>query len=208
MASLGAVDASEQSRERIQRERAVRDGLCLVADRLETAEVERHLAIAAAHRAGLSVRQIAAAVRLSPARVHQLLHTPMSRAAVSASRVWQSRVTKAGVGSGGPLTPTTALLRECIDWLERLERGELVAVNLSEASERETDYVPVDRAQVRLVLQRIAQDLEGQAAGGGSQREGPLTSRRERLADLLPKPARLSPWQERAELRRQVGLDP
>src|SRR5216683_643270 len=54
----------------------------------------------------------------------------------------KSTVTKAGVGSGGPLTTTTALLRECIDWLERLERGEVVAVNLSEASERKTEYVP------------------------------------------------------------------
>ncbi|MGI9146164.1 MAG: hypothetical protein ACR2IK_06425 [Chloroflexota bacterium] len=50
---------------------------------------------------------------------------------------------------------------------------ELVPVNLCEASERQTDYVPVDGAQVRLVLQRIAQDLEGQAADCGSQREGP-----------------------------------
>ena len=132
----------------------------------------------------------------------------MSTSALSAALAWRSTVTKALVGSGGPLTPTAALLRECIDWLERLERGELVAVNLRESSERETEYVPVDRAQVRVVLQRIAQDLEGQAAGGGSPREGPVTSRRERLADLLPKPARLSPWQERAELRRQVGLDP
>jgi hypothetical protein len=99
------VDASEQSRERIQRERAVRDGLCLVADRLATAEVERRAAIAAAHQAGLSVRQIAVAVRLSPARVHQLLHAPMSTSAVSAALVWQSTVIKAGVGSGGPLDP-------------------------------------------------------------------------------------------------------
>jgi hypothetical protein len=187
------VDASEQSRERFQRKRAVCDGLCLVADLLETAEVERHAAIAAAHQAGLSVRQIAVAVRLSPARVHQLLHAPMSTSALSAAVVWQSTVTKAGSGAGGPLTPTTALLRECIDWLERLDRGELVAVNLSETSGRETEYVPVDRAQVRLVLQRIAQDLERQATGDGSQQQGPGTSRRDRLADLAPKPAPLSP---------------
>jgi hypothetical protein len=69
----------------------------------------------------------------------------MSTSAVSAAVVWQSTVTKAGIGSGGPSTPTTSLLRECIDWLERVECGELVAVNLSEASERETEYVPVDR---------------------------------------------------------------
>ena len=202
------MDASERSSEHIQRERAVRDGLCLVADGLETAEVDRHVAIAAAHRAGLSVRQIAAAVRLSPARVHQLLHAPMSTSAQSAAAVWENAVTKVGVGSGGPLTLIAALLRECIDWLERLERGESVAVNLNEVTESETHYVPVDHAEVRLVLQRIAHDLEGRVTAGGSQREGPGASRRERLADLLPKPARLSPWEERAQLRRQFGLDP
>jgi len=132
----------------------------------------------------------------------------MSTTAVSAARVWQSRVTKAGVGSGGPMSPTAALLRECIDWLERQERGELVAVNLNDASERETEYIPLDPAQVRLVLQRIAHDLERQAADGGSQREGPVSSRRDCLADLVPKPAPLSPWQERAQLRRQFGIDP
>jgi len=92
--------------------------------------------------------------------------------------------------------------------LERLERNEFVAANLNDATERETEYVPVDHAQVRLVLQRIAQELEGEAAGGVSERKGEVTSRRERLADLLPKPARLSPWEERAQLRRQFGLDP
>jgi hypothetical protein len=113
------------------------------------AEVERHVAIAAAHRAGLSVRQIAVAVRLSPARLDQLLHAPMSTSALSAAVVWQSTITKAAIGSGGPLTPTTALLRECIEWLERLDRGELVAVNLSKTSRKETEYVPVDRSRVR-----------------------------------------------------------
>ena len=52
------------------------------------------------------------------------------------------------------------------------------------------------------------QDLEGQAARGGSQREGLGTSCRDRLADLVPKPAPLSPWEKRAQLRRQFGLDP
>jgi len=83
-----------------------------------------------------------------------------------------------------------------------------VAVNLNEATDTKTHFIPVDHAQVRLVLQRIAYDLEGRATAGGSQREGAVTPRRERLADLLPEPAQLSPWQERAQLRRQVGLDP
>ena len=202
------MDASETPHEHIQRERAIRDGLSLVAERLETAEVDRHIAIAAAHRAGLSVRQIAAAVRLSPARVHQLLHAPMSTSALSAAAVWEHAVTEVGVGSDGPMTATAALLRECIGWLERLERGELVAVNLNEGTDTKTHFIPVDHAQVRSVLQRIAHDLEGRATAGGSQREGAVIPRRARLADLLPEPAQLSPWQERAQLRRQIGLDP
>jgi len=202
------VDASESLHESVKRERAVRDGLCLIADRLEAAEVDRHVAIAAAHQAGLSVRQIAAAVRLSPARVHQLLHAPMSTSAMSAAAVWENAVTKVGVASGDPMTAAAALLRECIGWLERLERNEFVALNLNDATERETEYVPVDHAQVRLVLQLIAKELEGDASGGVSGRKAEMTSRRERLADLLPEPVRLSPWQERAQLRRQLGLDP
>jgi hypothetical protein len=98
-------------------------------------------------------------------------------------------------------------VRECSHWLERLDRGELVAVNLREPSELVTEHVPVDRAQVGQVLRRIARDLEGLAAHSGVQREGPGLSRRERLADLVPKPPRLSPREERAQLRRQLGLN-
>ena len=46
------------------------------------------------------------------------------------------------------------------------------------------------------------------AARTGAQSEGTGSSRRERLADLLPKPRRLSPREERAQLRRQLDLDP
>src|SRR5216684_4980609 len=96
---LCGVDAREQWRERLQREQPVRDSLRVAADRLESAEQERVANIAAAHHAGLSVRQIAAAVRLSPARVHQLLHTPVSSAAVRATMMkWDSSATQPGAG--------------------------------------------------------------------------------------------------------------
>jgi transposase len=205
---LGVVDAPEQRRERLQREQQVRHSLRLAAERLETAEEERIAVIAAAHRAGLSVRQIAAAVRLSPARVHQLLHTPATATGALAATVWEGGPTSAGDGSSHPLAATAALLRECSQWLERLDRGELVAVNLREPSELRTEYVPVDRAQVAQVLQRIARDLEDLTARSGAQSEGSGLSRWEHLADLRPKPTRLSPHEERAELRRQLGLDP
>src|SRR5439155_7482605 len=111
------VDASEQWRERLQREQQVRHSLRVAADRLESAEQERVANIAAAHQAGLSVRQIAAAVRLSPARVHQLLHAPVSASAVRTTTMrWDSSATQACAGSRVPLGGSRALLRHGTDW--------------------------------------------------------------------------------------------
>ncbi len=58
-------------------------------------EQERVTNIAAAHQVGLSVRQIAAAVRLSPARVHQLLHAPGSAAVRATTMSWDGSPTLA-----------------------------------------------------------------------------------------------------------------
>jgi hypothetical protein len=206
---LRGVDASEQWRERLQREQQVRYGLRVAADRLESAEQERVANIAATHQAGLSVRQIAAAVRLSPARVHQLLHAPVSASAVHATTMrWDSSATQATVGSRVPLAGIAALVRECPAWLDRLNREEFVAVNLREATDPQTEYVPADRAQVHQVLLEIAGEIEGLAAGSTPANDASGASRRERLASLLPKPARLSPHEERGQLRRQFGLEP
>src|SRR5712691_4355332 len=180
---LRGVDAPEQWRERLQREQHVRHRLRAAAERLESAEQERVANVAAAHQAGLSVRQIAAVVRLSPARVHQLLHAPVSAAAVRATTMrWDSTATQAGAGSGGPLAGIAALLRECTEWLDRLDREEFVAVNLSEATDRQTEYVVADRAQVRQVLQEIAGEIESLAAGSTPANDKPVGSRRQRLA--------------------------
>ncbi len=206
---LRGVDAPEQWRERLQREQQIRHSLRVAADRLESAEQERVANIAAAHQAGLSVRQIAAAVRLSPARVHQLLHAPVSAVAVCATAMrWDSSATQAGANSGVPLAGIAALVRECTEWLDRLDREEFVTVNLREATDPQTEYVAADRAQVRQVLREIAREIEGLADGKTPPNDEPVGSRRERLASLLPKPARLSPREERAQLRRQFGLEP
>ncbi len=206
---LRGVDAPEQWRERLQREQQIRHSLRVAADRLESAEQERVANIAAAHQAGLSVRQIAAAVRLSPARVHQLLHAPVSAVAVCATATrWDSSATQAGANSGVPLAGIAALVRECTEWLDRLDREEFVTVNLREATDPQTEYVAADRAQVRQVLREIAREIEGLADGKTPPNDEPVGSRRERLASLLPKPARLSPREERAQLRRQFGLEP
>jgi hypothetical protein len=206
---LRRVDALEQWRERLQREQQVRHSLRVAADRLESAEQERVANIAAAHQAGLSVRQIAGVVRLSPARLHQLLHAPVSAAAVRVTTMrWDSSATQAGAGSRVPLAGIAALVRECTEWLDRLDREEFVTVNLREATDPQTEYVAADRAQVHQVLQEIAGEIEGLAAGSTPANDEPGGSRRQRLASLVPKPARLSPREERAQLRRQFGLEP
>src|SRR5258707_14247780 len=126
------VDAPEQWRERLQREQQVRHSLRGAADRLESAEQERVVNIAAAHHAGLSIRQIAAAVRLSPARVHQLLHAPVSSSSARATTMrWDNSATHPSAGSRVPLAGMAALLRECTEWLDRLHREEFVTVKLS-----------------------------------------------------------------------------
>ena len=52
------------------------------------------------------------------------------------------------------------VLRRCIDWLQRLERGETVVVNLRPETEVETEFVSFDRLRVVRVLERIAADLD------------------------------------------------
>ena len=103
-------------------------------------------------------------------------------------KVWEGGPTPAGDGSHVPLAATAALVRE---------PGELPI-----------EYVPVDRAQVRQVLQHITRELEDLATRNGAQSDGTGYSRRAHVADLLPKPRRLSPRAERTHLRRQLGLDP
>ena len=83
-----------------------------------------------------------------------------------------------------------------------------MTVNLRETSELVAEHVAVDQSQVRQVMLRLARDLEDLAAGSGTSREGPGLIRQERLADLAPAPPRLSPYEERLQLRRRLGLDP
>jgi hypothetical protein len=156
----------------------------------------------------LAVRQIAEALRLSPARVHQLVHAPVSSSVRAITMRWESSALQASARSGVPRAGIAALVRECTEWLDPLEREDFVAVNLCEATDPQTEYVGVDRAQVRQVLQDIAREIDGLAAGSTPANGEPVTSRRERLGSLLPKPAHPNPHDERAHLRRQLGLEP
>jgi hypothetical protein len=67
------METSEEFQERWRREQRLRQRLQLAAFRLEAAQIERAWAVRSAHQQGLSIREIAAAIGLSRARVHQLL---------------------------------------------------------------------------------------------------------------------------------------
>ena len=86
--------------------------------------------------------------------------------------VWQSQSSR---GSGGKkktelpeseteirsrLAREVEVLRRCTDWLQRLQRGENVVVNLRPDEDFETEFVAFDRKRVVRVLKRIAADLD------------------------------------------------
>ncbi len=52
------------------------------------------------------------------------------------------------------------VLRWCVDWLARLERGENVIVNLRPDTDTETEFVRFDRPRALRVLTRITADLD------------------------------------------------
>jgi len=58
------------------------------------------------------------------------------------------------------LATEVEVLRKYIDWLQRLERGESVVVNLRPDADAETEFVGFDRPRVVRVLERIAADLD------------------------------------------------
>ena len=146
------METNAEFHERIRRERQVAARLRLATERLDDAQRERIWAIVEAHQAGLSVRQIAAATGLSSSRVHQLLGSDEAREIPR----WLSQRRRRGRPSP-PDVPTRLAdeleaLRRCREWLERLERGEPVVVNLRPETDPETEYVAFDRPRVLRVL--------------------------------------------------------
>jgi hypothetical protein len=81
------------------------------------------------------------------------------------------------------------------EWLERLDRGEPVVVNLRPETDPETEYVWLDRPRVRRVLARIIADLDDLAgsppiteekAAKGEDAETRRARYRQRLAEPEP----------------------
>ena len=171
------METREALRQRVRREQHLKARLRLATTRLVEAEQERIWAIVAAHHAGLSIRQIAAATGLSRSRIHQLLQhdeareipTWLSHLRVRANDADDAREASQP-GAQAQIQDRVAeeveVLRWCLDWLERLERGEQVVVNLRPDTEDATEYVLFDQARVRRILARIAADLDTLARHG------------------------------------------
>ena len=87
----------------------------------------------------------------------------------------------------GRLVEEAKILRRCIAWLRRMERGESVVVNLRLDTDTETEYVPLDRACVMHILGRIASDLDDLAGGRVVPSKGQDLSTREEQNALRAK---------------------
>lgn len=221
-----AMDEHDAWRRRVRREQQLIARLRLAAFRLAAAQEERTWAIVAAHQQGLAIRRIAAATGLSAPRVHQLL----TAAATAGIPAWLSRLREPGerasvADEGAAPTPEAALrehlaeevgaLRRCLGWLEQEARGEPVVVNLRPNNDSEAEFVSFDRLRILRVLACIAADLdelarahEVGAAGAPPGEHEPQARHRRRLAEPAAAPPRLSPREERARLRAELGLPP
>ncbi len=221
------METREQLHQRVRGEQQLKAQLRLATTRLADAEQERIWAIVAAHQAGLSIRQIAAATGLSRSRIHQLLQDDEAREiltwlsqlrahdqAADIDRDTDPPTTQAQIQSR--IAEEVEVLRWCLDWLERLERGEQVLVNLRPDTEDTTEYVPFDQARVRRVLARIAADLDTLARHGveatitrPGQEADPRARHRQRLAEPEEQPRQGRTAKEQREaLCKAFGLPP
>jgi hypothetical protein len=208
------METHDEFEERIRREQQVAARLRLATERLEEAQRERIWAIVEAHQAGLSVRQIATATGLSSSRVHQLLGSDEAREIPR----WLSQQRRRD-RLGQPDVPARLAgeleaLRRCREWLERLDRGEQVVVNLRPETDPETEYVAFDRPRVLRVLARIVADLDelagyppiaAESRTEGKTAEARRAHHRRRLAEPDPPPQRMTVQEERAALWDALG---
>src|SRR5262245_35557979 len=221
------METREQLPQRVQHEQQLKARLRLATTRLTAAAQERIWAIVAAHHAGLSIRQIAAATGLSRSRIHQLLQDDEARELPT----WFSQLrahddTAASEPAADPSRTQARMharvaeevegLRWGLDWLERLDQGAQVMVNLRPDTEDATEYGRFDQARVRRVLARIAADLDTLARHGPeteTDRSEPgadlRTRHRHRLAEPEEQPRRGRTAKEQREaLRKAFGLPP
>jgi hypothetical protein len=214
------METHDELKERVRREQRLAGRLRLATERLEGAQRERIWAIVGAHQAGFSIRRIASATGLSSSRIHQLLGSDDSREIprwLSQQRGQEAVPSQGHFDLQARLAGEIEALRRCRDWLERLERGEMVVVNLRPETDPETEYVAFDRPRAFRVLNRIIADLD-ELAGlppiadeertKGEEAEVRRVRHRKRLAEPDPPPKQLSMREERAALRALLDLPP
>ena len=221
------MESREQLKERDLKEKRLTNRLRLATTRIKDIEQERIWALATAHSEGLSIRKIAEVTGLSSSRVHQLLHTDEARQIP----YWLTdrpdcNIKMDAQSDGGEksslfelqqqLANEGEVIRWCIDWLEKLARGERVVVNLRAESDSRTAYVSVDRSWVLRVLKRVAANLDQLSGTLSPTSESEVEpnsimrgeSLRHRLAEPEPELSSLSHREQRAILREKMGLPP
>lgn len=167
----------------------------------------------------MSIRRIAAATGLSPSRVHQLLGSEEAREIprwLSQRRGQDAAPSEGQADFQTRLAAEMAALRQCREWLELLQRGERVIVNLRPESDPETEYVAFDGPRVLRVLGRIIADLDALAGlppqseeeSKDEDAEARRVRHRKSLAEPEPLPKRLSVREERALLRALLDRPP
>ena len=188
-----------------RRERRVLLRVSRAAWRLEQAERERAWALASARAEGVSIRTLAAAAGLSPARVHQIT------AAADLDELDAALGELRAAGWPAPEDPgrdddaeldgrdlicdrladEAGWIRQCADWLTHLHTSEYPpAVNLRpDGDHPDRALMVADPPRVAAILQRIAADVDELA-------------RARRVADLGA--AAVGP-DRRAERRRRVA---
>jgi hypothetical protein len=159
-----------------RRERRVLTRVSRAGWRLEQAERERAWALASARAEGISIRTLAAAIGLSPSRVHQIVAAAdldVLDAALGELRAagWpapedpdsgQDTELDGRDTIAARLSDEVSWLRECVDWLRQLGGGGYPpAVNLRPSADwPERAIVAVDLARVAAVIDRIAADVD------------------------------------------------
>ena len=105
------------------------------------------------------------------------------------------------------------VLRWCMAWLEQLEQGEIVVVNLRPDTDDQTHFTRFDHARVMRVLARITSDLDELARRDpASEKEmpedetDPHKRHRRRLAEPDGKPRGRTAKEQREAPRKAFGL--
>ena len=216
----------EEIHQLVQHERTLKNRLQLATTRLAEAERERIWAIVAAHDAGLSIRQIAAATGLSRSRIHQLLQEQEAHEIPEWLTHLRDREVNPDIPSDTDQRAPDAsirahiaceveVLRWCMAWLEQLAQGKMVVVNLRPDTDDYTQLTRFDHPRVMRVLARITSDLDALArrdpqdeAALPADDADPLTRHQRRLAEPAEKPRGRTAKEQREAIRKAAGLPP